>query len=285
MENASKALLMAGALLISMLLIALLLYAWNLFSKYYASQDELASIENVAEFNLQFTAYDRDDVAGYELLSLLNRVIDYNQRYSVEGKNEKNFTPIKITINFYDRSYKGNKLKKQDVENALSMGSLKLFTSKSYTQSTTMHIWGTSIIKSVSDLENKYGKKNIDNLSKEVDTLYIAGDFGGSVENEISGKKEVVSKFVSMISSGEASDDMKIIYEKIKENYNKNTPASIRQAYNAIVKDSFKTDVYKYYEYVQFKKALFICESESIIYDEVSGKVSEMIFDFTGKII
>ena len=108
MENASKALLMAGGVLLTMLVISLLLYAWTAVSEYQAEQDKIIEIQELAEFNSKFTNYERDDVQGYELLSLVNKVIDYNQRFSKEGigtsssvGNSAQFTPITIKITIY----------------------------------------------------------------------------------------------------------------------------------------------------------------------------------------
>ena len=53
MENASKALIMAGGMLLAILIISLLVYAWSLFSKYQASKDSLADIEDTAKFNAE----------------------------------------------------------------------------------------------------------------------------------------------------------------------------------------------------------------------------------------
>ena len=53
MDNASKALIMAGGMLLAMLILALLMYAWSLFSEYQTSQDDLEEIENTAKFNEQ----------------------------------------------------------------------------------------------------------------------------------------------------------------------------------------------------------------------------------------
>ena len=80
MENASKALIMAGGMLLAILIISLLMYAWSLFSKYQASKDSLSDVEDTAKFNEQFANYDRDDVKGYEIISLINKITDYNYK-------------------------------------------------------------------------------------------------------------------------------------------------------------------------------------------------------------
>ena len=43
-------------------------------------------------------------------------------------------------------------------------------------------------------------------------------------------------------------------------------------------------DVMKYYEYYQFKKGIFKCESTDITYDQPTGRVSTIKFTFTEKI-
>ena len=87
-------LIMAGGMLLAILIISLLIYAWSLFSKYQASQDSLSEIEDVSKFNEQFANYERDGIQGYEILSLVNKVIDYNYRKSNAGdaKNDEKYT-------------------------------------------------------------------------------------------------------------------------------------------------------------------------------------------------
>ena len=107
MENASKALIMAGGMLLAILIVSLLVYAWSLFSKYQSSQDDLTDIEDTAKFNEQFTNYQRDNVKGYEILSLANKVTDYNYRKSESDRtNDENYVPITIVIYLTDDNLK-----------------------------------------------------------------------------------------------------------------------------------------------------------------------------------
>ena len=107
MENASKALLMAGGVLLAMMVIAFALFAWGKFGEFYDSKDELKDVEDVAKFNEQFTAYQRNDVHGYELISLANKVADYNFRFSNytaadaadrNAQNDQKYNPITMII-------------------------------------------------------------------------------------------------------------------------------------------------------------------------------------------
>lgn len=103
MENASKALIMAGGMLLAILIVSLLVYAWSLFSKYQSSQDDLTDIEDTAKFNEQFTNYQRDNVKGYDILSLANKVTDYNYRKSKSNNtNDENYVPVTIEIRLTD---------------------------------------------------------------------------------------------------------------------------------------------------------------------------------------
>lgn len=83
------------------------------FSKYQLSKDSLSDVEDTAKFNEQFANYDRDDVQGYELISLVNKIVDYNYRKSKdeEAKSDDKYSPITITIDFgSDANMKKTKL-------------------------------------------------------------------------------------------------------------------------------------------------------------------------------
>ena len=101
MENASKALLISAGILIVMLVVTLLIFGWRSYSDYFLKKQELENIDNLAKFNEQFESYERDDVMGYELLSLANKVADYNERYSnaPDANNDQKYTPITLIIN------------------------------------------------------------------------------------------------------------------------------------------------------------------------------------------
>ncbi len=78
MENASKALLMAGGILIALLVLGALLLMFNQVSTYQRNQSDLEEVSQLADFNEQFTRYVRNDLNGTDLISLINKVVDYN---------------------------------------------------------------------------------------------------------------------------------------------------------------------------------------------------------------
>ena len=78
MENAVKALLIAAGVLIGLILISLLLVGHREISDYYTAKEEAKEFAQLDEFNKQYIPYDRDNVRGSDLLSLVNKIIDFN---------------------------------------------------------------------------------------------------------------------------------------------------------------------------------------------------------------
>lgn len=98
MENASKALLMAGGVLISLLIIGAFILLFNNLSTYQDSKTQNIKESQIVKFNNQFETYNRNEVRGNDLVSLANRVIDYNARNEQDGY-EKMKINIKISNN------------------------------------------------------------------------------------------------------------------------------------------------------------------------------------------
>lgn len=95
MENISKALIIAGTIIITVMLMTLL---WNLYSnfqKIHKIDDETEKFEQDTEYNKKFRAFNRSDVKGIDILSLYNLVEDYNLR---EVTNPTT-SGINVTIN------------------------------------------------------------------------------------------------------------------------------------------------------------------------------------------
>ena len=89
MENASKALIMAGGILIALLVLGALLLMINNLSDYQKSNSDLTESGQLATFNEQFTQYERDDLTGTEVISLANGKVgelDYSQKITLTVK-------------------------------------------------------------------------------------------------------------------------------------------------------------------------------------------------------
>ncbi len=290
MENASKALLMAGGMVLAILLLTILLYAWNLFSDYQSSDDRLADIENTAKFNQQFTNYDRDDVQGYELISLINQIVDYNERKTSDTKNdnkEKN-NPIIITINMINFTER-KKLVYGDENNVLITedkyedGEDKTyFTAKGRNNSKSS--FESNVEKKLEEALNLPGGNKLD----ESKANKVAKNIGSIFHTE--------TEITNLL-------DTKSVYNKKRDNvllemantYIASTGEfsyyTVQQRITTlgeslVIKDTMTNNYYKYacmyYEYMQFKRAVFKCTT--LKYNEETGRVSQIDFEFTGKI-
>lgn len=76
MENASKALIIAGAILLAILIISLGIFIFNQASQITKSNN-LSEVE-VLNFNEKFTSFKGNNVRGSEVNSLLTRVVQNN---------------------------------------------------------------------------------------------------------------------------------------------------------------------------------------------------------------
>ena len=94
MENASKALIIAGGMLIAMLIVGLLVWGFGQIRSLQQEQTDQKTIQEIIDFNERFEAYNRTTVRGYQMISLANLVYDTNSRYTeTDGYN-----PVTITV-------------------------------------------------------------------------------------------------------------------------------------------------------------------------------------------
>lgn len=101
MENASKALIIAGGILIAILIISLLVMFYGNIKNLMTANYNTDITEQVAEFNKQYDVYYRDNLYGSDILSLANKVNDYNKRQvAEEGYKQLNMSvTFKSNIN------------------------------------------------------------------------------------------------------------------------------------------------------------------------------------------
>lgn len=262
MENASKALIMAGSVLIALMIIGALLLMFNNLSNYQDVGIEETRDAQVVAFNNQFETYNRDNVRGSDLYSLLNKVVDYNRRKSTEGTGQNDegqflaYEPMKITFNFD---------KKLDMFRAPTSSANDTYTylikHNEYIQSSTVNTFQAEIGDTVSDLEDKYGADSLTKLVAKTTEIFIPNN---STDEE---KQEAVEEFKRTCKKNKIGsiDVNTITWDDIKE------------------QSQIRKDVYQYYEYVQFKRAQFNCEGTD--YSNQTGRIIEMNFKFNGNFL
>ena len=94
MENATKALIIAGGMLIAMLITGLLVWGFGQIRSVQQEQIDQNVIQEITDFNERFEAYNRTTVRGYQMISLANLVYDTNARYT----DEDGYNPVTIIV-------------------------------------------------------------------------------------------------------------------------------------------------------------------------------------------
>ncbi len=255
MENASKALIMAASVLIALMIIGALILMFNGLSSYQEVGQQNTREDQVIAFNSQFETYNRKNVRGSDLYSLINRVVDYNRRKSTEGKGTNDegqylaYEPmtIKFTISSLEGLTADNKTN-------------QLITQKSYTISSTTNDF-KKVYNSIEKLEKDYGgKQTMQNLCTAINKIFITS-------TDTKDRVQAIINFNSAYGSIEYSID------SLENNY-------IKDQYQKM-EAKYKGPVYQYYEYVQFKRARFDCKNTD--YNDKTGRIKLMEFEFTGK--
>ena len=248
MENASKALIMAASVLIAIVIISAFVLMMSNLTSYQQRNYDVTLTAQVAEFNNQFTTYARDGIRGSEMISLMNKVLDYNTRYA----GEEGFTEMLITITVSNQHRK--KLSYD--------GTNRLITQDNYTQNNISSIVGQPT--SVSGSNVVTGEVNSGPI-REIEVLYQQ-KYCNQLAAEISNIEFIVNN----------SQDP--VEEFNKENF---LPESADYYYRSDSVNNIYKDALLYYEYIQFKRAYFDCVGEPE-YDSNTGRILKMEFKCTG---
>ena len=262
MENASKALIIAGSILIALMIIGAVLLMFNSLSNYQNIQDKDTKEAQIVKFNNQYETYNRDNVRGSDLYSLLNRVADYNRRKSTVGTRtndeglDSQFQPMTIIVGF---GTKENRLKlSYDTDkNNLFVDSFMNSSNQTFTiDGKRTNTFEEKISNEINSIETsgKYKKSGIRNLALGISNLDI----------EYSSERKAKLKAIDL--------------------YNNNVNAGGATESNIIgKKDSIMNEVKIYYEYIQFKRAYFDGKSEEVVYNQNTGRITSMTFEFNGR--
>lgn len=79
MENASKALLMAGGVLLAITIIALLIFVSISMSEMAGAQDKKNLEQQIQDFNESYLAYNKTRLYGIDIITVVNKAINHNK--------------------------------------------------------------------------------------------------------------------------------------------------------------------------------------------------------------
>ena len=84
MENASKALLIAGGVLIALIILTSFIVMYGRIANLQEEQEEQIKLEQIAEFNAKYEAYNKRIMYGADVITLMNKVQDNNAKSSTD---------------------------------------------------------------------------------------------------------------------------------------------------------------------------------------------------------
>lgn len=84
MENATKALLIAGAVLIAIIMISIAVYLYSLYSGQADQYSAIISDTELQKFNSKFDVYlGRENITAQEIVSVVNLAKEYNNQVQI----------------------------------------------------------------------------------------------------------------------------------------------------------------------------------------------------------
>lgn len=116
MENASKALIMAGGVLIAIIIIALLYSFITTLSAKAEEEDLLLLAEQTETFNREYEAFEKKLLRGTDLITVMNKAAANNEKYDdqdhvydVEVKFKLKTAVSKVTVEYVNGKQKATK--------------------------------------------------------------------------------------------------------------------------------------------------------------------------------
>ena len=278
MENLSKALLIAAGIFIAILIISVLVVVYNNFSSYYASKHDAAMIEQTAKFNAQFEKYHKNGIRGSDLISCMNKIINYNATESYF--EDTNYERIKVKITLAQPSNENDILGQfrysTDKETGRNEFLLRVITNESALgndwENDKKLIEITNTPSAACELAKSNGLTNISDTKLQQLASKISDIF---VDEDDNSKMAIYNRIyrAELLEDLLGKDIIKVAQEtgKIRnsDTVSKNRLQTIKQVTS------------QYYQYMQFKRARFDCTK--ITYDPDTDRIIEMEFKLQTK--
>lgn len=192
MENASKALEIAGGVLISVLVLGLLVFGYNKLTNLKQTQQSATEDEQATEFNKNYETYNKSGLYGSQIFSLANMVKDYNDNQS----DAKGYQEMKLTVHIkYDGQF---------------------FKSKTYNESKDEHELTDEYNKLSSEISRLANKKVKEKTYKQISSMNSSTlrDFLGNNYSDYKNYTDLIS---------EQTDVARLTFKQPTVKYDKNT--------------------------------------------------------------
>lgn len=80
MENAAKALIIAGGILFAIMILSLIVYMSTSTTRMVEAQEEKKQVEELTAFNKEYEAYNKTRMYGTDIITVMKKAIDYNEK-------------------------------------------------------------------------------------------------------------------------------------------------------------------------------------------------------------
>ena len=188
MENASKALIMAGSVLVSLIIISLLVGFFHQMQNLQQTELSTEQVQQAAEFNKPYTAYERD-VYGSELLSIANKVKDYNKRQA----EIEDYTKIELVVTI-SNDIDDNLLKKGTYTSEQIVNKIKEIEDE------IKKLEGKSIVFKIGDVKSSRKISQLANMrTNEIEALGTAQEDYKMLINEYNTYKTLLTQIKSKV--------------------------------------------------------------------------------------
>lgn len=110
MENATKALLISAGVLIAIMVISALVLMFDRISKVSQTEQDALVAQQLTEFNREYEAFNRRDLWGGQIISVMNKMLDNNNKYAtLDEDNYMMDISVKFTVidDFFNKKKEG----------------------------------------------------------------------------------------------------------------------------------------------------------------------------------
>lgn len=97
MENASKALIMAGGVLLALLIITLCVYLYSSMTSLADTQDKKQAEKQLFAFNSEYEAYNKNRMYGTDVITVVNKAINHNRNMDAKEVEDTYYINVVIT--------------------------------------------------------------------------------------------------------------------------------------------------------------------------------------------
>lgn len=230
MENASKALILAGGVLISLLILGALLLMFNNLTTYQASKSQSVVESDVRRFNNQFETYNRNGIRGSDMVSLVNRIISYNIENEQDG-----YEKMQISVKIADN--------RDEIKEKFSYDTTSDFPKLIRTSYNQDNIAST-LTNVVTQLENKYNVGTVNYISN------LTSNISKVMDSSEETQKILPNDLSNYGGYNSIKEDILTYYEyvQLKRAYFNCTNAEYNQETGRMVKMEFEFDSSRNFE-------------------------------------